>query len=231
MESVESTARLSAAVQETRGSGLLLAFSNPPLGDEEAFNAWYEVHAAARLTVPGIYSARRYQAITDDGPRYMACYDLESIETLHSPEYRHVQTEAVPSDREMMPRLPLLERRVLKLLHGTDPWTADPPYVLSLAYEPAADVTIEAVLEWYREEHTRMLLEIDGWRRVRMFERIEGPGPRIVALHELESPGVFDTEGYRKATSTPWRERIVGTASSRERFLFRHLRTFSPVRP
>lgn len=227
MESVESTARLKTAVHEARAQALLLAFSNPPPGEEDAFNIWYAEHAAARLTVPGISTARRYQAITDDGPRYMACYDLSDTDTLQSPEYRHVQTEAVPSDREMMPRLPLLERRVLQLLHGTDPWTADPPFVLSFAYNPPSGVTVDDVVQWYREEHSPMLLEIEGWRRVRLFSRVEGPGPSIVALHELESPAVFETEGYRNATTTPWREKIVGSATDRERFLFKHLHTFS----
>ena len=206
--------------------GLLLAFSTPPPGEEGAFNAWYDEHAPARLSVPGVVSARRYQAVSDDGPRYMACYDLEAPETLARPEYRRLRDDPSPGDREMMPRLPLLERRVLRLLLGTQGWTEDPPYQLTFAYDPADGTTTDNVVDWYRDEHIPMLLDIPGWRRVRLFEQVEGDGPRIIALHELESPDVFETDGYRQATSTPWRERIVGAASRRERHLFKFLKSF-----
>jgi hypothetical protein len=227
METVPSSA--GAAIEPRLGEprGLLLAFSDPPPDDEAAFNTWYDEHAPARLTVPGVSSARRYQAVTDEGPRYMAYYDLESPATLATPEYRRLRDKPPASDREMMPRLPLLQRRVLNLLLGSEPWTEDPPYVLTFAYDPAGGTSNEDVVAWYREEHNPLLLAIPGWRRIRLYERLEGDGPRIVALHELESPVVFETEGYRHATSTPWRERIVGAASNRERYLFRHLRSFS----
>jgi hypothetical protein len=207
---------------------VLLALSNPPPGDEEGFNAWYDEHAPARLTVPGVSSARRYRAVTDDGPRYMAYYDLEGVETLATPEYRRLREDPPSSDREMLPRLPFMERRVLKLLLGSDPWTDDPPYQLAFAYEPV--VPTQDVVDWYRQEHIPLLLQIPGWRRVRLFELVEGNGPRIGALHELESPAVFETDGFRQATSTPWRERIVGAASRHERYLFELLRSFSRAR-
>ena len=207
--------------------GLLLAFSDPPAGDEEAFHAWYDEHAPARLTVPGVLSARRYRAVGADGPRYMACYDLEGPETLQSAEYRRLREEPSAGDRAMMPRLPLLERRVLELLAGTETWTDDAPYQLTFAYEPASGTTDDDVTAWYREEHIPMLLEIPGWRRIRLYRQLEGNGPRIAALHELESPAVFETEGFRKATTTPWRERIVGAATRHERYLFQFVRSFS----
>jgi hypothetical protein len=205
---------------------VLLALSSPPPGEEAAFNAWYDEHAPARLTVPGVSSARRYQAVNADGPRYMACYDLASVETLRVPEYRRLREDPPRSDLEMLPRLPLMQRRVLNLLIGSAAWTDNPPYQLAFAYEPAADTSTEDVAAWYRDEHIPMLLEIPGWRRVRLFEQVEGEGPRIAALHEFESPSVFDTDGYQRATSTPWRQRIVGRATGIERYLFRFLKSF-----
>ena len=41
-----------------------------------------------------------------------------------------------------------------------------------------------------------------------------------MAVHELESPAVFDRPEYRTAISTPWRERIRQTAERYERHLF-----------
>jgi hypothetical protein len=227
METVPSSAGAAIKAGLSLPRGLLLAFSDPPPGEEAAFDAWYNEHAPSRLTVPGVSSARRYQAVTDEGPRYMACYDLESPQTLATPEYRRLRDDPPASDREMMPRLPLLQRRVLNLLLGTEPWIEDPPYQLTFSYDPAEGTSNADVVAWYREEHIPLLLQIEGWRRVRLYERLEGDGPRIVALHELESPAVFETDGYRHATSTPWRERIVGQASRRERYLFKHLRSFA----
>ncbi len=203
-----------------RAQAVLLAFSTPPAGDEAAFTTWYQGHAAARLTVPGVLNARRYKATQDDGPRFMAYYDLESPSALQTPEYKNIVTDA---DREMMPRLPLLDRRVLKLVMGTEAWTDDPPYVLTVALEP---VDADDLVAWYREEHIPMLLQVPGWRRSRLFELLEGEGPRFCAFQEIESPAVFDTPEYKKAGETPWRERVIGRALRRERHLWQLLATF-----
>ena len=57
---------------------------------------------------------------------------------------------------------------------------------MSPAHDGAQDF-----VAWYRQEHIRMLLEVPGWRRVRLFRQIEGAGPAFMAVHELESPDVF----------------------------------------
>jgi hypothetical protein len=56
---------------------------------------------------------------------------------------------------------------------------------------------------------------------VRVFEQVDGSGPRFMALHELDSPAVFDAEAYKKATSTPWRNRVIEGVTRRERGLFK----------
>ena len=66
-----------------------------------------------------------------------------------------------------------------------------------------------------------MLLEVPGWRRIRVFEQVDGKGPRYLALHELDLPAVFDEAAYRRVTSTPWRDRVVNGATRRERSLFK----------
>jgi hypothetical protein len=201
--------------------GLLLAFSDPPAGEEDAYNAWYEEHAAGRLTVPGIFNGRRYQAIEADGPRYMACYDLARPQTLKSPEYERLRREASQNERDMMARLPVMDRRELQLILGCEPWTDDAPYQLTVALEPAPGTRADFI-DWYREEHIPMLLKVPGWRRARLFEQVEGSGPAFCALHELEKPDVFEGPEY-EATRTPWREKVIGGTSRRERHLWKLL--------
>ena len=205
---------------------VLLAFSNPPPGQEDAFNAWYgDEHAPARLTVPGIFNARRYAAIEDDGPRYMAIYDLEAPTTLERPEYRRLYAEQSAREKTIMAALPLLDRRVLRVVLDAEPWTEDAPFQMTVSLQPP-DGAEDDLVAWYREEHIPMLLEVPGWRRIRLCQQVDGSGPRFTALHELESPAVFETEPYRTATSTPWRNRIIGNVVRRERHVFKLCQTF-----
>jgi len=64
--------------------GLLVAFSTPLDGEEEAYNAWYGQHVQEALAVPGILTAQRYRLATPQSPhaapadnRYLALYDVE----------------------------------------------------------------------------------------------------------------------------------------------------------
>src|SRR5438094_226555 len=85
--------------------------------------------------------------------------------------------------------------------------------------DPPADE--DAFNAWYDEEHIRMLLAVPGWKRCRLFRQVEGDGPAFMAVHELESPRVFDHAAYERSISTPWRERIRSSVSVYERQLFR----------
>jgi hypothetical protein len=180
--------------------GQLILFTNAQEAEHQ--------HAAKLLATQGVLGALRYEAVDANGPRYETCYDLERPDVAQSAEFK---------------LLPVAEWRVLMLLLGSEPWSDEPPYQLTFAYEPVAST--DEVINWYRDEHIPLLLQIDGWRRIRLYERLDGAGPRIVALHELESPAVFETDGYRHATTTPWREQIVGRASGIQRYLYKFLQT------
>ena len=59
-----------------KGDGLLMVYCEVPAKYEEEFNAWYnEEHIPERLSIPGVLSAARYQAVAG-GPKYLACYEL-----------------------------------------------------------------------------------------------------------------------------------------------------------
>jgi hypothetical protein len=64
--------------------GLLVAFSNPLPGQEDAYNAWFGTLIQEALAVPGIVTARRYRLTSPQHPhaaaadnRYLALYDLD----------------------------------------------------------------------------------------------------------------------------------------------------------
>jgi hypothetical protein len=198
---------------------------NPP-DDETAFNAWYDQeHVPLRLEVPGFLTARRYRAATEDGPRYLALYDLESTDVLQCAAYLRLAHERSERERDMLSRIPLMQRRVFELVLDGAEWIKEPPYQLTVGMTPRAGGD-EDFVAWYREEHIDMLLDVPGWRRARLFRQVEGDGPAFMAVHELESPAVFDHSKYEKSISTPWRERIRSSVTRYERNLFKLLRAF-----
>ncbi|KAI0820408.1 hypothetical protein BC628DRAFT_1330434 [Trametes gibbosa] len=81
---------------------------------------------------------------------------------------------------------------------------------------------------WYDEEHVPMLARTPGWVRSRRFElefagatgtevkveagEGEGEGtcrpPKYLAIHEWESPAVFETAEFKAAVGTPWMAKL-----------------------
>ena len=209
--------------------GLLAAFSNPS-EDEDDFNAWYDQeHVPLRLATPGFRSARRYKAATDEGPRYAALYDVDSPDVLQSEAYLKLNRERSAREAEIMARIPFMDRRVLELVIDGAEWTDDAPYQLIVCMTPPPGGEDDFVA-WYREEHIRMLLEVPGWKRCRVFRQVEGNGPAFMAVHELETPAVFDHAAYERSISTPWRERIRSSVLRYERNLFKLWRSHADLK-
>ena len=64
---------------------------------------------------------------------------------------------------------------------------------------------------WYNEEHVPERLAIPGFRKARRFKAVEGE-PKYLALYELDSPAVLETETYKYWTgqgTTPWTESVL----------------------
>ncbi len=72
-----------------KGRALLLVMMDIGPEHEAAFNRWYEEeHVPERMSIPGFVSARRYRAIEGE-PKYLALYELESLDVLESETYRY----------------------------------------------------------------------------------------------------------------------------------------------
>ncbi|GAB3564693.1 hypothetical protein GCM10027445_08960 [Amycolatopsis endophytica] len=195
--------------------GLLYVLSEPGGVAEEEFHDWYDTeHAPARVRVPRIHSGHRYRALDGARPSWLAWYELD-LAALTSPEYDIVRRRS-PREQSVVSRLETLDRRVYEL---TDSWGSvegPAPVVVSVALSGDAD----ALGEWYRDEHAPLLLGLPGWHRIRRYRRVEGSGPDVLAFHEIAGVDLFDDPLYLHATSTPWRERVMGTVTARERRVF-----------
>jgi hypothetical protein len=69
---------------KTRGTGLLMLWTDVDAEHEAEFNRWYnEEHIHHLLKVPGFLSAGRYEAFSG-GPKYLAMYELEEPSVLRT---------------------------------------------------------------------------------------------------------------------------------------------------
>ena len=69
---------------KTRGTGLLMLWTDVDPEHEAEFNRWYnEEHIHHLLKVPGFLSAGRYEALSG-GPKYLAMYELEEPSVLRT---------------------------------------------------------------------------------------------------------------------------------------------------
>jgi hypothetical protein len=75
-------------MSEGRPHGLLMALMEPDRSREEEFNDWYDTeHIPQMSAVTGFLTATRWVCV-EGWPRYLATYDLESIDVLSSDSYR-----------------------------------------------------------------------------------------------------------------------------------------------
>jgi hypothetical protein len=212
---------------QSDAQALLYVHMNPPPGAEDEFHRWYDDHAAKRAAMPGVLSARRYWRVGDDGPKHLAWYDLADASALQSPEYLALREREKVYDQQFMGRLLLVDRRVYQALDvgepWTRPWTEHAPYIVSMTMDPPVHL-VDDYHQWYLKEHIPMLMQIPGWRRILRYQQTDGPGPSFLAVHELESLAVFETDGFKAAVGTPWRDKVLGYVTRRERLTFEFLR-------
>jgi hypothetical protein len=65
----------------------------------------------------------------------------------------------------------------------------------------------EEFRRWYEEEHLPERMAVPGVINARRFRCVEGPGPRYLALYDLESPAILQSQPYLDlvgANKSPW---------------------------
>jgi hypothetical protein len=206
-------------------AGLFYVYTEPGSVDEAEFHDWYDhEHGPARLTVPGVRSALRYQALDGQSPTWLALYELDSPDVLDGPEYKALGANASERDKAVAAGLATLDRRVYEQtgLDGLDELPLPAPVVLAVAMS-VPEGSEDDLAAWYAEEHIPMLLKVPGWQRIRRFRLVramDAPGPEFLSVHDLAGPQVLEEPAYQAAISTPWRDRVVASALRRERRVF-----------
>jgi hypothetical protein len=207
-------------------SGLLMVLSDPPEGSEQPFNDWYDQHAAARLSVPGITTGQRYRALVGE-PQYMASYDLDSPEVLESPPYLDLRANRPPGEQEMIDSLPAeLDRRIYV---GLEEFVNEGFAVEASTHAVAVWMSVddpEDFAAWYAQEHVPLLFAVPGWLRCRRFQLVAGAGPEFLALHDLASFDAVDDPRGAPARNTEWRDRVISYRTAYERRVYSLLKRY-----
>ena len=210
---------------------LLFVYSSPGPVDLAEFTDWYDnEHVPARLALPSFGAVTRFRALDQQKPEWLATYEVKPG-TLDTPEYKAVWENASAREKRIMSSVSTLDRRLYSLI--SDSWadgvsasSGPPPVVMavSMSVPPAVEPDLAA---YYEQEHFPLLLAVPGWRRSRRYVLTSGTGPKYLSLHEIDSEAAFDEPGYKTATSTPWRNRIVASALGREKRVFGLHKSFS----
>ena len=189
---------------ERKGTALLMVYVDIDPEHDADFNAWYnEEHLQDLLNLPGFLNAARYEALKG-GPRYLACYELASVEAVQSEAYQKLRRESSAWSQ----RISLSTRgRNFSRIVGTQIYPeANDPHVLGRGMAPALQVGRMIVPEsleskyntYYDTVRTPANLEVPGCIAVRRYHAVEGE-PRYMTVYEFEHEMVPESQ--------PWHER------------------------
>ena len=201
--------------------GLLLALVDVPPEIEADFNRWYDTeHIPERLAVPGFRAARRYRSVEPGGPypsyyeetpRYQALYELDSVAVLDSPAYKRLGEKLSDDSKRLVPQFKNLHRGVYEEILPDPRGRGEPAEVgglllVGLTVPPEHDEEFNA---WYDNEHIPYLGAVPGVLRARRFAPVDG-SKQYLAVYELATLDVIQTDAWNQAAYTPWTQRLVG---------------------
>ena len=204
---------------KTRGTGLLMLWTDVDPQYEDEFNRWYnEEHINRLLQVPGFLSAGRYRALKG-GPKYLAMYELEDHNVLRSSAFLD-EVRYRPSPRRQQASGGHIGRNfLLNGYHQIYPMMVN-PIELTMGMSPylqmgRMDIPVameEEFNAWYNTVYIPGYLTIPGCIRARRFICIEGQ-PKYLTVYEFENPTVSEREDWR----------TVGNSNSWPHWVWPHL--------
>ncbi len=186
---------------KSKGTGLLMVWAEVPADIEDDFNRWYtEEHLAERLSVPGVLSAARYEAV-QSGPKHLACYELESPDVLTTSEYlKHIENPTEWS-RRVSPGVigTVYIRNVYEMIHPASMSSR----AESSGMAPALQIGRMGIPEdveadwndWYDTVYVPNYEKVPGVIRGRRFRAVSGE-PKYLTVYEFENPEVSKTDEW-----------------------------------
>jgi hypothetical protein len=200
---------------KTRGSGLLMLWTDVDAEHEDEFNRWYDdEHIGRLLEVPGFLSAARYVALRG-GPKYLTMYELEDVHVLRTAAFLD-EVRYRPSPGRIKASGSHIGRNFL--LNGyrqifparTNPvdLTMAPSPFLQMGRMDVPAHMEEEFNDWYDWVYIPGYLTVPGVIRARRFVTVDGQ-PKYLTVYEFERAGVPDSEEWNTVRdANPWTQRI-----------------------
>lgn len=197
-----------------KGSALLVVFTDIDAEHDADFNAWYnQEHLSERLSAPGFLDAARYEAVRG-GPRYLAVYELESVEALQSGEYLRQSQNPTEWTKRV---LSVIGRNAVRNVYTQIFPKESDPHTLGRGMAPALQIgrmdvppELEAKYnEYYDTVRTPANLLLPGCMFVRRYHAVEG-SPKYLTMYEFEHEKVPETLAWEAQRSRDTMGQYIG---------------------
>ena len=198
-----------------KGAALLVVLTDVGPEHDAEFNSWYnEEHLAERLSAPGFLDAARYEALRG-GPRYLAVYELESVDALHTEEYMRMSNNPTEWTKRMSPNI--VGRGTVRNVYTQIYPAESDPHALGRGMAPALQIgrmdvpqEVEAKYnEYYDTVRTPANLDIPGCMYVRRYHAVEGD-PKYLTVYEFEHEKVPETLAWEKQRGLDTMHQYIG---------------------
>jgi hypothetical protein len=200
---------------KTRGTGLLMLWTDVDPEFEAEFNAWYDgEHIPGLLQIPGFLNAGRYLALRG-GPKYLAMYELEDANVLRTPAFLDAVRYRPSPWRARASGGHIGRNYILNAYRQIHPARTSPveltmemPRYMQTGRMDVSSHIEEEFNDWYDTAYIPGYLAVPGVIRARRFLVVDGQ-PKYLTVYEFEEPGVPDSDAWRQARdSNPWTRRI-----------------------
>ena len=186
-----------------KGNAVMMVFVDVDPEMDADFNAWYnQEHVSDLLKMPGFLNAARYEALKG-GPRYLACYELESVEALQSPEYLEIRRN--PSEWTKKISLSVRGRNYVRNVYTQIYPQENDVHILGRGMAPALQIgrmevpqRVEAKYnEYYDNVRSPANLKVPGCVDIRRYHAVEGD-PKYMTMYEFEHEKVPETAAWQE---------------------------------
>jgi antibiotic biosynthesis monooxygenase (ABM) superfamily enzyme len=204
-----------ADMARTRGTGLLMVWTDIDPEYEADYNRWYdEEHIGELLAVPGFLSAGRYVALRG-GPKYLALYELDAPEVLRSAAFLdEVRFRASPGRARhaggSIGRNYLSNgyRQIFPMHWDPIAATREPAPFLQMGRIDIPAMVEEEFNDWYNTAYIPPYLAVPGCLGARRYVAVDGQ-PKYLTLYEFANADVSESAPWAKARDgNPWSKRV-----------------------
>ncbi len=196
---------------KTRGTGMLMVWTDVDAAHEAEFNRWYdEEHMKRLLAIPGFLSGGRYVALRG-GPKYLAMYELEDYNVLRTSAFLDTVRYQPSAGRQKTSGGHIGRNYLLNAYRQIFPVRTQPiesthgpaPY-LQIGRMSVSQANEDEWNAWYNTAYIPPYLKVPGVINARRYTAIDCE-PKYMTVYELEHPDVAETAPWNAAqSSNPW---------------------------